>query len=87
MVRSVEIRIGTLARLTGCNIETIRYYERVGLLPPPARSTSRYGLYDADDVRRWFLCEGRASWASHSITCALLALSADRGGSNTCAQV
>jgi MerR family transcriptional regulator, mercuric resistance operon regulatory protein len=29
--------IGELSRRTGCKIETVRYYERVGLLPTPAR--------------------------------------------------
>ena len=45
------IAIGELSRRTGCNIETIRYYERVGLLPLPARR-GRYRLYGAEDVRR-----------------------------------
>jgi len=43
--------IGELARRTGSNIETIRYYERVGLLPPPARR-GRYRLYGDEDVGR-----------------------------------
>jgi hypothetical protein len=41
-----------LSRGTGCNIETIRYYERIGLLPKPTRSTGRYRLYQTADVRR-----------------------------------
>ncbi len=44
--------IGELSRRTGCNVETIRYYERIGLLPPPARTASRYRRYRVDDVRR-----------------------------------
>ena len=32
----IDIAVGELSRLTGCNIETIRYYERIGLLPKPA---------------------------------------------------
>jgi len=43
---------GTLAARTGCNIETIRYYERVGLLPPPPRSAGGHRLYGHDLVRR-----------------------------------
>ncbi len=43
--------IGELSRRTGCNIETIRYYERAGLVPaPPRRGT--YRSYGQDDVRR-----------------------------------
>lgn len=44
--------IGTIADETGVNIETIRYYERVGLLPPPPRSGGRQRLYDEGHVRR-----------------------------------
>lgn len=44
--------IGTIAEQTGVNIETIRYYERIGLLPPPPRSGSRQRLYDREHLRR-----------------------------------
>jgi MerR family transcriptional regulator, mercuric resistance operon regulatory protein len=47
---SARIRIGELSRRTGCSIETIRYYERIGLLPAPVRG--RYRLYDTTDFRR-----------------------------------
>src|SRR5215831_9928620 len=43
---------GGLAACTGCNIETIRYYERVGLLPPPPRSAGGHRLYGEGLVRR-----------------------------------
>ena len=43
---------GGLAARTGCNIETIRYYERVGLLPPPPRSVGGHRLYGQDLVKR-----------------------------------
>ena len=52
VVMSARIRIGELSRRTGCNIETIRYYERIGLLPAPVRSAGRYRLYDTGDLRR-----------------------------------
>ncbi len=39
------MKIGELAKLTDCPVETIRYYEREGLLPPPARSEGNYRLY------------------------------------------
>jgi MerR family mercuric resistance operon transcriptional regulator len=45
------IAIGELSRRTGCNIETIRYYERIGLLPIPARR-GRYRHYGGEDVGR-----------------------------------
>jgi MerR family copper efflux transcriptional regulator len=47
-----EILIGALAEAAGVGVETIRFYEREGLLPEPLRSSSGYRLYDADAVRR-----------------------------------
>jgi MerR family mercuric resistance operon transcriptional regulator len=52
VAQSAGIQIGELSRRTGCNIETIRYYERIGLLREPARSAGRYRVYDTGDVRR-----------------------------------
>ncbi len=49
---SGRIAIGGLAKHTGTNIETIRYYERVGLLPAPARSAGGYRLYETAQVKR-----------------------------------
>lgn len=45
------IAIGELSRQTGCNIETIRYYERIGVLPKPIRR-GRYRSYEIADVKR-----------------------------------
>jgi MerR family transcriptional regulator, mercuric resistance operon regulatory protein len=45
------IAIGELSRRTGVNIETVRYYERIGLLRIPARA-GRYRRYRPDDERR-----------------------------------
>lgn len=44
--------VGKLAKAAGVNIETIRYYERRGLLPEPIRKDSGYRLYSQEDVRR-----------------------------------
>jgi MerR family mercuric resistance operon transcriptional regulator len=41
-----------LARRTGCNLETVCYYEKVGLLPDPPRTTSGYRNYDTTHERR-----------------------------------
>jgi Cd(II)/Pb(II)-responsive transcriptional regulator len=46
------MKIGELAKSTGTQIETIRYYERVGLLPAPARTAGNYRLYDATHIER-----------------------------------
>ncbi|MEM7564948.1 MAG: helix-turn-helix domain-containing protein [Pseudomonadota bacterium] len=42
---------GKLANQTGCNAETIRYYEKTGLIPQPERSASGYRSYSAEHVR------------------------------------
>src|SRR3546814_19272675 len=41
-----------LSRPTGCNIETIRYYEKIGLLPAPARSDGDHRLYGHGHLMR-----------------------------------
>lgn len=46
------MKIGELARKTGCKVVTIRYYEKEGLLAAPERSDSNYRLYNKDDVER-----------------------------------
>jgi Hg(II)-responsive transcriptional regulator len=47
-----QLTRGELAKRGGVNIETIRYYERLGLLPKPPRSAAGYRLFAADDARR-----------------------------------
>src|SRR5690606_41426823 len=44
--------IGQLARQAGVPIDTVRYYERQGLMPEPPRSASGYRQYGPDDVTR-----------------------------------
>lgn len=39
------MRIGEMARQSGCDVETVRYYEKVGLLPNPSRNDSGYRQY------------------------------------------
>lgn len=46
----MPIKIGELAKQTGCKVVTIRYYEKEGLLPKPTRSKGNYRLYDAAHV-------------------------------------
>ena len=46
------MRIGILAERTQCQAETIRYYEREGLLPVPPRSQGNYRLYGQTHVER-----------------------------------
>lgn len=44
--------IGEVAERVGLNPKTVRYYEDIGLLPQPERTTSGYRQYDDDDVER-----------------------------------
>jgi Hg(II)-responsive transcriptional regulator len=51
---------GELASRTGCNLETIRYYERIGVMPDPGRTESGYRQYDAwHEQRLRFIMRGR----------------------------
>ncbi|MHA1597882.1 MAG: MerR family transcriptional regulator [Alphaproteobacteria bacterium] len=43
---------GELARLTGCTIEKVLYYEKTGLLPEPPRAANGYRIYDDIHVRQ-----------------------------------
>jgi len=44
--------IGALSKRSGANVETIRYYERIGLMPAPPRSAGGYRLYGEAQLRR-----------------------------------
>jgi Cd(II)/Pb(II)-responsive transcriptional regulator len=46
------MKIGSLAETTGTPVETIRFYEREGLLPPPARAENNYRVYLPAHVER-----------------------------------
>src|SRR5260370_22519258 len=87
MAPGAPIRIGDPSRQPGCNVETIRYYERVGLLPRPPRSAARYRLYETGDVRRLnFVRRARELGFTLEEVRALLAL-AGSDGNDTCAEV
>lgn len=47
-----SLKIGELAQRTSCQVETIRYYERIGMLAPPARSSNNYRTYGDHHVER-----------------------------------
>lgn len=79
------IAIGELSRRTGCNIETIRYYERIGLLPRPERR-GRHRAYGANDVGRLrFVCRARELGFTLNDVRALLRLAG--GGQASCCDV
>lgn len=45
-------RIGKVEQMTGLSADTLRYYERIGLLPPPQRSSGGSRIYRDHDVQR-----------------------------------
>lgn len=49
---SAQLTIGKLAKAAGVNIETIRYYQRRGLLNEPAKPLGGYRRYSADEAKR-----------------------------------
>lgn len=46
------MKISDLSRATGVDVATIRYYEKAGLLPPPARHANGYRSYEASHLER-----------------------------------
>jgi DNA-binding transcriptional MerR regulator len=74
---SKPMTIGVLARDSGVNLETIRFYERSGLLPTPQRSAAGYRHYQAVDLSRLrFIRRGRELGFSLEEIRSLLELSA-----------
>lgn len=78
--------IGSLSRGTGCKIETIRYYERIGLLPKPPRSQGGHRLYEEAQLKRLtFIRRSRElGFTLHEVRGLLRLVD---GGSYTCAEV
>ena len=75
-----------LARRTGCNLETIRYYEKIGMMPEPPRTEAGYRVYDDRHMERLrFILRARELGFSLDDIRGLLAL-VDRG-TQTCAEV
>jgi Cu(I)-responsive transcriptional regulator len=80
------MKIGELARLTGTKVETVRFYERSGLLPAPGRTAANYRAYGADHLARLsFVRRARDLGFTLDQVRELLGLSDDR--SRSCAGV
>ncbi|NNM73883.1 MerR family transcriptional regulator [Enterovirga aerilata] len=72
----IGIRIGQLAQAAGINLETVRYYERIGLMPAPHRTRAGHRAYDPIHVRRLsFIRHARELGFSIDAIRALLVLS------------
>ena len=73
------LTIGAVAKRVGVNIDTIRYYEREGLLPEPERRASGYRSYDESAIRQLrFIRRAKDLGFTLEEIRDLLALSADR---------
>lgn len=82
----MPLRRGELARRAGCNIETVRYYERIGLLPNPPRSENGFRSYEERHLTRLtFIRRARELGFTLEEVQGLLRLV--DGGHYTCAQV
>jgi DNA-binding transcriptional MerR regulator len=46
------LKVGSVAKAAGAGVQTLHYYERLGLLQKPARSAANYRLYSPDAIRR-----------------------------------
>jgi DNA-binding transcriptional MerR regulator len=76
------MQIGDLSRTSGVNIETIRYYERIGILPEPARLPNGRREYGTADVERLgFIRHARDLGFNHASIRVLLALQEQPGNS------
>jgi MerR family transcriptional regulator, mercuric resistance operon regulatory protein len=84
--RGPALTIGALSKRTGVNIETIRFYERVGILPKPPRSAGGHRIYGQDQLMRLsFVRRSRELGFSLDEVRGLLQLV--DGGRCTCAEV
>ena len=80
------LKRGQFAQRTGSNLETVRYYEKIGLLPEPPRSANDYRLYDQSHVDRLrFIMRGRELGFNIEEIRGLLLLV--DGGDYTCAEI
>jgi len=84
--RAANLLIGELSERSGVNIETIRYYERIKMLPAPPRTASGRRIYGETDLRILaFIRRARELGFSLNEIRALLRLGAPKTA--TCAQV
>jgi Hg(II)-responsive transcriptional regulator len=47
-----HFKVGEIAEKVGVNVETLRYYEKIKIMPKPKRKESRYRYYDEMDLKR-----------------------------------
>ena len=85
-VSGKRLQRAEMAQRTGCNLETIRYYEKTGLLPDPPRTAVGYRIYSAAHATRLrFILRARELGFSMEDIRGLLGL--EDGTAPTCAEV
>ncbi len=81
-----RLGIGEVARRADCKVETVRYYERIGILPSPDRSVGGQRRYDTEHLKRlYFVRRARGLGFTLDEVRNLLELADDR--EQTCAEV
>jgi MerR family transcriptional regulator, mercuric resistance operon regulatory protein len=84
--RGSALTIGALSKRTGVNIETIRFYERVGILPKAPRSAGGHRIYNRDHLMRLGIVR-RSRELGFSLDEVRGLLQLVDGGSYTCAEI
>ncbi|MDE4099708.1 MerR family transcriptional regulator [Phaeobacter gallaeciensis] len=83
---AITLTRGELARATGCNLETIRYYEKIGIIPNPPRTAAGHRIYGQTYVQRLhFILRARELGFAIDEIKGLLSLV--DGGTQTCGEV
>ena len=77
------MRIGDIAKRAGVTVDTVRFYERVGVLPAPARTESGYRDYEPETVERIQLTR-ELQGIGFTLSDAVGALAAHDAGGATC---
>src|SRR5262245_55414483 len=83
---TVLLKIGEVAKRTGIGIETLRFYERSGLLNQPARTEGGYRLYDAEALRALEFIK-RAQTLGFTLEEIKRVMGESRAGQSPCAEV
>lgn len=86
LTRARDVTAGQLAKAASVNLETIRYYETIGIMPPPPRTKSGHRTYDETHIKRLsFIRRARDLGFSIEDVRALLALA--NPAHTSCAEV
>jgi MerR family mercuric resistance operon transcriptional regulator len=85
-MRANNISIGKLSKRSGVHIETIRYYERIGVMPRPPRTEGGHRVYDEDKIKRLFFIK-RSRELGFSIKEITALFDLVDSGNYTCAEI